>query len=303
MTAETDEDVTTHAVATATGALDFPYAAVFTRDEATGDLVPAASEAAIPETNPTLPTVSGGTDPIWSAFTDRVDRTDDETYRGGNGSGGWLDDAFDDWILCPLGEQGVFLVATTDGRSLSSTKRTLAETWAANTRQALKQLAQTRNLRERDQELERQKQRLSRLNRINRLIRSVGPAVVSADNRGEVETAVCRHLLQMETITGAWVADVDPSTDGTVCRARAGSLDTYLSDVPQATSKTDRTGDTGSPRETGLRDAVVGVCEGSRSRRIRRVVARPGFGTRNKLSRLGTGRPRVDATRRDRSTP
>ncbi|OYR46711.1 hypothetical protein DJ81_02210 [Halorubrum sp. Hd13] len=242
MTAETDEDVTTHAVATATGALDFPYAAVFTRDEATGDLVPAASEAAIPETDPTLPTVSGGTDPIWSAFTDRVDRTDAETYRGGNGSGGWLDDAFDDWILCPLGEQGVFLVATTDGRSLSSTKRTLAETWAANTRQALKQLAQTRNLRERDRELERQNQRLSRLNRINRLIRSVGPAVVSADTRGEVETAVCRHLLQMETITGAWVADVDPSTDGTVCRARAGSLDTYLSDVPQATSKTDRTG-------------------------------------------------------------
>ena len=242
MTVETDEDVTAHAVATATGALDFPYAAVFTRDEATGNLVPAASEATPPETGPTLPTLSGGADPVWTAFTDRTERTEAETYREQNGSGGWLDDVFADWVLCPLGQQGVFLVATTDGPPLSATKRTLAETWAANMRQALEQLAQTRNLRERDRELERQNQRLSRLDRINRLIRSVGPAVMSADTRGEIETEVCRHLLQMETITGAWVADVDLSTEGTVCRARAGDLDKYLSDVPRPGSKTNRTG-------------------------------------------------------------
>jgi len=244
MTAETDEDVTTHAVTTATEDLDFPYAAVFSRDEVTGDLVPTASQITTSETGPTLPTVSGGAGPVWTAFVDRTERLKAETYRERNGGDGWPDDAFDDWMLCPLGQQGVFLVATTDGRSLSAMKETLAETWAANTRQALEQLARTRNLRDRDRELERQNERLSRLDRINRFIRSIGPAVASADTRAEIETEVCRRLLRMDPITGAWVADVDLSTDGTVCRARAGSLDGYLSDVPRATSKTSGTGPT-----------------------------------------------------------
>ena len=235
MSAERDEAVTTRAVTTATAALEFPYAAVFTREEATGDLVPAASTAATPGADPTLPTLSGGTDPVWTAFADRTDRLEADGHRERTGSADWLDDAFSDWMLCPLGQHGVFLVATTDGRSLSSTQRTLAETWAANTRQAFEQLARTRNLRDRDQKLEQQNERLSRLDRINRLIRSIGPAVVSADTRAEIEEAVCRRLLQMDSVTGAWIADVDLSTGGTVCRTQAGDFDSYLSDVPRAT--------------------------------------------------------------------
>jgi hypothetical protein len=180
--------ITTHTVTTATGALDFPYAAVFTRDEGTGNLVPAATETTVPGTDPTLPTLSGGTGPVWTAFTDRTERLEAETYRERDGSDGWLDDAIGDWMLCPLGRRGVFLVATTDGHSLSATKQNLAETWAASTRQALEQLARTRNLQDCDRELERQNERLSRLDRINRLIRSIGPAVASADTRAEIET-------------------------------------------------------------------------------------------------------------------
>ena len=237
MTAEAEAEVTTHAVTTATADLDFPYAAVFTRDRGTGDLVPAARETADTETNPTLPTLSGGTGPVWTAFADRTARLAAETYREHNGPGGWLDDTFDDWLLCSLGQQGVFLVATTDGRRLSTTKQNLAETWAANTRQALEQLDRTRNLRDRDRELERQNERLSRLDRINRLIRSISPAVASADTRAEVEREVCRRLLRIDPVTGAWVADVDLPTDGTVRRASAGTLDRYLSDIPQAGSE------------------------------------------------------------------
>ncbi|ERH10025.1 MAG: PAS sensor histidine kinase [halophilic archaeon J07HX64] len=242
MSAETDEQVTSHAVTTATRDLEFPYAAVFTRDQATGDLVPRASEITTAETGPALPTLSGGTDPVWRAFADRAERLSADTYRERNGYDGWLDDAFDDWMLCPLGQRGVFLVATTDGGSLSATKQTLAETWAANTRQALEQLARTRNLRDRDRELERQNKRLSRLDRINKLIRSIGPAVASADTRAEIETEVCRRLLRMEPVTGVWVADVDISTDGTVCRARTGNLEDYLANVPRATAEASGTG-------------------------------------------------------------
>jgi PAS domain S-box-containing protein len=239
--AETTEAVVERAVTTAMTDLDFPYAALFTRDVGTGDLVPAASETTDPGTDPDLPTLSGGADPVWTVFADRTERLGAETYRERHETGGWLDDAFDDWTLCSLGQQGVFLVATTDGTALSATKRNLAQTWAANTRQALEQIARTRNLRERDRELERQNERLSRLNRINRLIRSVSPAVVGADTRAEIETEVCRHLLRIDPVTGAWVADVDLPTDGTVCRASAGSLDDYLSDVPGAMVETDET--------------------------------------------------------------
>ncbi|WP_299332675.1 response regulator, partial [Haloplanus sp.] len=260
MAAETDDDATAHAVTTATEALDFPYAAVFTRDDGTGNLVPAAGAPADPETDPTLPTISGGVDPVWTAFADRTDHLTAEAYRthNGSGSGGWLDDAFDDWLLCPLGQQGVFLVATTDGCSLSATTRTLAETWAANTQQALEQLARTRRLRERDRELERQNERLSRLDRINQLIRSIGPAVASADTRAEIEAAVCRRLVRLDTVTGAWVADVDLSTDGTVCRARAGGLEGYLSDVPRATPQPTETG-TGTGTDPGPVEATPAV--------------------------------------------
>ena len=238
---ETAEAVAERAVTTATADLDFSYAALFTREAGTGNLVPAARETTDPETDPALPTLSGGSDPVWTAFADRTDRLAAETYRSRDGSGGWLDDAFADWLLCPLGQQGVFLVAATDRGTLSATKRNLAETWAANTRQALEQIARTRNLRDRDRELERQNERLSRLDRINRLIRSVSPAVASADTRAEIETAVCRHLLRIDPVTGAWVADVDLPADGTVCRASAGDLDSYLSDVPRVTAETDET--------------------------------------------------------------
>jgi len=238
---ETAEAVAERAVTTATADLDFSYAALFTRAAGTGNLVPAARETTAPETDPTLPTLSGGADPVWTAFADRMDRLTAETYRARGESGGWLDDAFDDWLLCPLGQQGVFLVAATDGSTLSATKRNLAETWAANTRQALEQIARTQNLRDRDRELERQNERLSRLDRINRLIRSVIPAVASADTRAEIETAACRHLLRIDPVTGVWVADVDLPTDVTVCRASAGDLDSYLSDVPGETPETNET--------------------------------------------------------------
>jgi PAS domain S-box-containing protein len=239
--AETADAVARQAVTTATDDLDFPYAALFTREAGTGNLVPAAHEPTDLETDPALPTLSGGPDPVWRAFADRTDRLTAETHRASHGSGGWLDDAFDDWLLCPLGKQGVFLVASADGRALSATKQNLAETWAANARQALEQIARTQNLRDRDRELERQNERLSRLDRINRLIRSVSPAVASADTRAEMETAVCRHLLHIDYVTGAWVADVDLPTDATVCRASAGDLDSYLSDVPRVTSEMDET--------------------------------------------------------------
>ena len=242
MAADTIDAVAERAVTAATADLEFQYAAVFSRDDATGTLGPTAHRAETPTLDPELPTLSGGDDPVWATFAGRTEPLDAETHRAHGGAGGWLDEAFGDWLLCPLGQQGVFLLATVDGRSLSGPRRTLAETWAANTRQALKQVTRTRTLLARDRELERRNEQLSRLDRINRLIRSITPAVVSADTHAEVEAEVCRRVLDVDTVRGSWVADVDPSTGETVCRASAGDLGGYLADIPKAGSETPATG-------------------------------------------------------------
>ncbi len=237
MTAESAEGVVERAARTATTALDLPYTAVFTREAGTGDLSPAARETTDPDVDPTLPTLSGGSDPVWTTFANRTERLEASDHRSTGAT--WLDDAFEDWVLCPLGRQGVLLVGTATG-PLSTTALDLAETWAANTRQALEQIARTRELRERDRELKRQNERLLGLDRINRLIRSIAPAVVNADTRSEIETQVVRRLLRIDIVTGAWIADVDLPTGETVCRASAGDLDRYLSEVPSASAGADR---------------------------------------------------------------
>ncbi|WP_299269751.1 helix-turn-helix domain-containing protein [Halorientalis sp.] len=241
MTAETVEAVAEQTVATATTGLELPYAALFTREDGTGDLVPTARRTTNPDTDPDLPTLSGGDGPVWTTFANRSGRVAATAHRGRTDATTWLDDHLADWVLCPLGKHGVFLVGTPAGVELSSTQRDLAETWAANTRQALEELAKARGIRSRDRELKQQNERLRRLDRINRLIRSIVSAVVDADTRVEVEEKVCRQLLRIDTITGAWIADIDLPSNDTVRRASAGDLDQYLSAVPPASSDANRT--------------------------------------------------------------
>ena len=247
MAADTDEAVADRAVTAATAELDFGYAAAFTRDEATGALVPTASETGTPDAGPELPTLSGGDGPVWTTFAGRTDPLDADSHRSNGGSDGWLDGAFGDWLLCPLGRRGVLLLAATGSGTLSTASRTLAETLAANVRQALEQVARTRTLLARDRELERRNEQLSRLDRINRLIRSITPAVVSADTHAEVEAEVCRRVLEVDAVRGVWIADVDLSTGNTVRRASAGDLDGYLSEVPRAGSEAAATESTSTP--------------------------------------------------------
>jgi predicted DNA binding protein len=231
MSAEDTDAILEQAVATATDDLGIPVAAVFERESGTGALVPTARATTGRESVPDLPTISGGDGPVWRTFTDLADPLDAPDTEPGRPRDSWLDESFDDWLLCPLGRHGVFMLAATEG-SLSGTGRDIARTWAANTRQALDRSARDRELRERDRTLKRQNDRLSRLDRINRLIRSIVPAVVSAESRAEVDSAVCQRLTDLDGVTGAWLADVDLPTGRTVRRARAGRLDGYLADIP-----------------------------------------------------------------------
>ncbi|RLM53413.1 response regulator [Halobellus sp. Atlit-31R] len=235
MAAETVDVIADRTVTTATADLEFPYAALFVRVAGTGNLVPQAMATEHESVDPSLPTLSGGTGPVWTAFVESADEIIAADGWERTGDDDWLDDAFEDWMLCPLGRQGVFLAATPTAPALTDTQQSLAKTWAANARQALERVARTRDLRERDRELKRQNERLSRLDRINRLIRSIAPAVVDADTREAVESEVCRRLLRLDPVTGAWIADVDPATESLVCRARDGDFHGYLDGVPSAT--------------------------------------------------------------------
>ncbi|MFB6252359.1 MAG: helix-turn-helix domain-containing protein [Halobellus sp.] len=226
--AESEDAVVEQAVSTATSDLGFSYAGIFRRAEDTGELVPQADRQVDQGSSIDPPTISGGSDPVWTVFTDQVDVLDRTTYRSSHVRETWLDEVFDDWLLCSLAQQGVFVLATT-GEDLAAADYDLAKIWAANTRQSLARLQRNRDLKRRDRKLKRKNERLSRLDRINQLIRSIGPSVVSADSREEIERIVCQRLTRLDRVAGAWFAEVDVSTDRTVPRAWAGRLDEYLS--------------------------------------------------------------------------
>ena len=260
MTAETASEIADRAVTTASSALGFSYAAVYTREEATGALTLADRATKDDETPPRPASVSGhrpvsgGDGPVWSAFSAQSGALRASAYpdRAGDADN-HLDDQFEDWLVCPLGKRGALVVAMAE-RSFSEGERNLAKTWAGNVRQALERFVRDRDLRERDRRLKRQNERLSVLNRINTLIRSIGPAVVNADSREAVESAVCDRLVELDLVTGVWVADVDIATGELVDRAVAG-LDDYLEDVPTETDSATEPGPARRAYETG--DPVV----------------------------------------------
>ena len=207
--------------------LDFSHAAVFARDRETGDLTPVAAESAADDP-PALSEISSAPDPVWTVFTERTELVDGATHRAERRSSTWLDDEFDGWLLCSLGRHGVLLLVPGGGGRSDDRAETLARTWAANGRQSLGRIERSRGLRERDRQLREKADRLSRLDRINRLIRTVVPTVVSAKTRDRIDTEVCSRLARLETVSGAWVADVDRPTGATTVRASAGGLEGYV---------------------------------------------------------------------------
>ncbi|MFB6219898.1 MAG: bacterio-opsin activator domain-containing protein [Halolamina sp.] len=84
----------------------------------------------------------------------------------------------------------------------------------------------------REAELRAQAERLQTLNHINAVIRDVNGALVRADSRAEIESAVCDHLAAAEPYELAWLGDLTLTGDHVEPRAKAGGPTDYVDARP-----------------------------------------------------------------------
>ena len=81
--------------------------------------------------------------------------------------------------------------------------------------------------RERQRELERQREQLAALNNLNDTVREITDAIINQSTRSEIESIVCEHLAAADSYEFAWIGDVDVATQTVKLRTEAG-VDGYL---------------------------------------------------------------------------
>ena len=84
--------------------------------------------------------------------------------------------------------------------------------------------------KERERELERQRERLAALNELNEVVHDITETVISRSTREEIETTVCDRLAEAQSYEFAWIGDIDAASQTVNPRAEAGG-DRYLEDV------------------------------------------------------------------------
>jgi PAS domain S-box-containing protein len=144
--------------------------------------------------------------------------------------------------LCvPLGEHGVFVVATAEGHTVDEDTETLVGLLAASAEEALSRLDRQLEVRRRDRQLERQNRRLRRLDRVNGIIREIGQSLVAAESVEEIGDAVCDRLVAADRFAFAWFGEPDASggivTPRSSAHAGAGAGSGYLEDVALSLSE------------------------------------------------------------------
>jgi PAS domain S-box-containing protein len=200
--------------------LGFELAAIYTRDESTGRLAPLTRSGTGRTDEIDLPTISEGDGAVWTAYVDRTEQLASEDVPDARASS-WLSTEFGSWRVYSLGSGGVLLLGAVTASTVASRTDQLAKTLAANTASAFTRAAQETSLRDRDERLNEQNERLTRLNRINTLIRSISATVIDADTREALEQDVCDALAQLDLVSGAWIGKRDVQTDTIEVRAKS----------------------------------------------------------------------------------
>jgi len=165
--------------------------------------------------------------PFWDAFVTSTQTVVDDpaafddSALFGNGA--------NEALLVPLGDHGVVVVAAAE--AIDEATRRLVETLAATTEATFDRLESEKSLRERDEELEAQNQRLRRQIQTNEIIRSIDQSLIGANSQEEIEATVCERLVASEDIEFAWIGGPDVSGSELRPRARAGGNKEYLDSV------------------------------------------------------------------------
>ncbi|KYH24774.1 bacterioopsin transcriptional activator [Halalkalicoccus paucihalophilus] len=95
--------------------------------------------------------------------------------------------------------------------------------------------------KEREQELERQREQLAALNALNDVIRDITEAVIDQSTREKIVAVVCKRLADVASYEFAWFAEVDPQTRSIISGVEAG-VDGYLKEIPLSMDSDDPAG-------------------------------------------------------------
>ena len=222
--AETGTAVAERIAETAADVLDVTRAVVYLYDGDTNVLRPAAIGDGDPHGLDEWSPIPPDEGPLWSAFTTgerQVDRTGapielstDRSVSADNG------------LFLPLDDHGVFFLAMADDFWTDPGTQELVDLLAASAESGLQRIDRDESLRARDQELREQNQRLRRLKRTNEIIRRIDGAMVDAESREAIETAVCEQLVASTAFTAAWIGRADG--DELAPQAWAGDATGYL---------------------------------------------------------------------------
>ncbi|MDS0294034.1 bacterio-opsin activator domain-containing protein [Halogeometricum luteum] len=172
--------------------------------------------------------VDPGEDPCWVAFTEeRTTRTEAEG---------------DVVEFAPVGQYGVLAVERTAESTPLETDREVLRLLAATTSELLGSVEAKEALRDRDQRLGQQNERLTQLNRINRTVRGVTRSVVHAATMEEATARACERLVEAEPYQFAWLceyresaAEDEPSITPVTT---AGVEDGYAARLPEVARTT-----------------------------------------------------------------
>ncbi|MXR40533.1 GAF domain-containing protein [Halobaculum sp. WSA2] len=138
--------------------LDFPIVGLWLYDDARNALTPAAASEQSDALLGTIPTYQEGEGLSWEVFTTKESRVIDdltdvpERYNP--------ETPLRSELVLPLGEYGVLNIAATEPNSFDETDVTLAEIWAGTVTQVLARVDREAQLRERERELTRERDRL-----------------------------------------------------------------------------------------------------------------------------------------------
>jgi GAF domain-containing protein len=222
--AESRTEVSQRVVAAAAAVLDLPGVVVYRHDPDDASLSPDAESVEAEFMHWEFPTVPVGEGSITgSVFADgdpvhcddvldhpQMHASRDETeMRAGS--------------FVPMGDHGVLIAGSRTVGEFDHRTRRLLELFAANAAAAYDRVG-------REEQLERQRERLAALDELNGVVRDINEALVRQSTREEVERVVCERLADSESYAFAWFGAVDPHSETVELRTEAG-VEGYLDGI------------------------------------------------------------------------
>jgi len=249
-----------------------PVASATATDSGEGAAGDASEGAAV--TMGELPVVTATDGDVWRAFVDGERRID----TGGPpvAIGDSTPVPAESAVAVPLGDHGVLWLAMDEADRSDPNTTELIDLVAASAVAALERVDRDRRLRERERELRDRNERLQRLERINEVIRRIDAALVEADSRAAIESAVATHLAESPLFSFAWIGR--PEDGELVPTAWAGDHRHYLDSVDRSLSN-----DGGPPGVRAVRTGEVApvatIADDLRAEPWRTEAVSRGFGS------------------------